>query len=314
MVKARQHLAQRPPRAKLALKLLLPRQEENAAHAEFLYLLGQCLERLRRFSQAFDVLQQAHNLDPTNPAYLYDMGSCRFNQAMYRESLHIWRELESLEARIPHQGQRARISFNRGACAKELEFISEAIEAFTRAVSLAEDKRNREHYLYELAGLHLNHHRYDAAAEEFATLKRLGPGRWEYPFYLGVAQLGQGKLDDAEANLLDARRLGPKEARIPLKLGNLYMRRNMEDHAEGYYMEALEKNPMADEPMRKLMMISRKRGDTEVAAEYSKRYRTIEAQSTANGSRSSSSTTGARMPASPSPTCSPIFPTTTGAS
>jgi len=263
-------------RWKDAFSVIQPHIGEIQTNPEMLHLAGQLLLRIRRFEEAFPYLMQAHQLRPDNPAYLFDMASCRFNQGQFKESLGYWRQLESLADPRIGQLQQSVIAYNRGVCARQIDLIPEAIEALNRAIGLAPNASLEEKHRFELAGIFIEQGKFDLAARELERLTRLNPSRWEYHYYLGLAKTKLGKLDEAENHLAFARRLAPREWRITVQMGNVFMKRKDYDQAEGYYLQAIEQNPLADEALRNLGTINRTRGDEETAAEYFKRYKDAE--------------------------------------
>lgn len=227
------------------------------------------LARRRRYQEASVRLAHALQLDPQNPALVFDLASSLQNQSRWGEAIVQWRRVESLGVASEKVATTPEIPYNRGYCAMKLELVPEAIEALTRATMMAPGRQDiRE----TLAGVLINAGRYSEAAREFRMLVEALPSKARHHYHLGVAALQTGDDAAAEKHLKEARRLDPRDPEASLRLGRLFLRRKKNDLAYAFYQEAAEKNSLSADAWYNLSRIATAMKHPDDAADFMKRF------------------------------------------
>ena len=266
-----------------ALRILRPLVVSANPPAAAMAEAGRANMGMRKLARATDLLLIAHQMEPENPGYLYDLASGLFNQGRYQEALPHWQILEGLEipANTPQaqrawQLRKASISFSLGETARHLDHTPTAIGAYRRAIDLAQPgSKEAAQYREALGGILLNAGRYGEALSHFDWLVQHHPSVANHHFHRGVALMELKRYKDAEDALVAARRLDPKLAEAPLKLGNLFLRLKDYARADGYFEIALSINPLAGAGWFGRARTARFLGNEEEAKTYRKKYKEL---------------------------------------
>jgi tetratricopeptide (TPR) repeat protein len=108
------------------------------------------------------------------------------------------------------------------------------------------------YYLYEL---------FVPAGACFENARRLQPGDYRWPYFLGAIATARGEVDRAVELLSEAEALAPEDTATHLRLGRLYLDRDELPAAEGHLARALELDSESAAAHEGLGRIAGARGD-----------------------------------------------------
>ena len=269
-----------------AMAILAPLTQGGNPSAPAMAEAGRAAMGMRKLAHATDLMLIAHQMDPTNPGYLYDLASGLFNQGRFQEALAHWQVLEGLEipANSPAERQmwqtrKASISFSLGETAKRLDHTPTAIAAYRRAVDLAPPgSQAASQYREALGGVLLNGGHFEQALAQFDRLLQTHSSNPFHHYHRGIALMELKRDKEAEDAFVAARRLDPKMFEAPLKLGALFLRKKDYRRADAYFGLGLELNPLATAGWFGRARTARLLGQTEDAKKYRERYEKVKAQ------------------------------------
>lgn len=204
--------------------------QDHPQHAESRHLLGVLAHQLGRNEEAFEQLQLALQLMPSNPIVLNNAG------AVYRALGRLEEARAVYEKGAILKPDYAAAHINLGLVYNAQGKLNEAVQAFERGLKLEPG------HVEALSGLGAALYalkQFDKARETLEKVVRLKPDHHDAWNDLGAVYYAQGRLADASNCCEKALRLNPKLVQAHVNLGNIYKDRDQLADAERCYRKAL---------------------------------------------------------------------------
>jgi tetratricopeptide (TPR) repeat protein len=128
---------------------------------------------------------------------------------------------------------------------------------------------------YNLAGIHLRQKRVGDAQREFATVLAISPNHADALAGLGEIAFQQKRYGQALGYANQAALINPRSFRIKYLLGWIHLAVKKLDKAETYFRQAMKLKPTYALIYAGLEAVAKERGDTEAAAQWAEKQRSL---------------------------------------